>query len=115
MRGCSALVLPMKGQNLVSCRLEGEDPDIMDDVDAGLGLFQRQAIYRRINKDDTVPNVDRVVSQNAFRKKDSAQARSRTVDFSAAGFLNNASVPLARAWLDDVTGEEIVSLSLVSC
>lgn len=109
LNGCSALVLPKNGKSLVSCRLEGEDMDIMDDMASGLGLFQRQAILKKINKDEQAPNIDEVLKQEPFKKQ------TKMDDVMAAGFRNNASVPLARAWLDDLNSEEPSSLSMTPC
>lgn len=115
--GCRALVLPEGGASLVSCRLAGDEEgesDIMADSAAGLSLFQRAAMYRRINVEDTVPNVDRVLAQDAL-KKNATKFRDQLSDILAEGFLKNASVPLARAWLDDYAGEEPSSLSMAPC
>lgn len=114
--GCSALVLPKKGHSLVSCPLtgEGEDDDIVADGTAGLSLFQRAAMVRRISVENTVPNVEQVLAQDVL-KKNASKFRDLSSDFIAEGFLTNSSVPLARAWLDDYVGEEPTSLSVASC
>lgn len=114
--GCAALVLPKNGRHLVSCPLaggEGEELDVMSDVAAGLSLFQRQAIYRKISANDTVPNVELVLSREQSNKNH--VFRDQLSDEIAAGFLENSSVPLASAWLDESVGEEPSALSVLSC
>jgi hypothetical protein len=115
--GCAALVLPKKGRQLVSCSLsggaEGDEIDVTSDVAAGLSLFQRQAVYRKISVNDTVPNVEFVLSQERLNKKH--VFRDQVSDQMAAGFRENATVPLASAWLDEFMGEEPSALSVLSC
>jgi hypothetical protein len=116
--GCEALVLPKRHRHLVSCPLssigaEGEDIDVTSDVAAGLSLFQRQAVYRKISANDTIPNVEFVRSHVTPNKK--YGLKDQLSDQIAAGFLENTTVPLASAWLDEFVGEEPSALSILSC
>mmetsp|Transcript_89954 Transcript_89954/g.140889 ORF Transcript_89954/g.140889 Transcript_89954/m.140889 type:complete len:888 (+) Transcript_89954:66-2729(+) len=116
--GCAALVLPKRSRRrLVSCALsggaEGEELDIISDAAAGLSLFQRQAVYRKISANDTIPNVELVLAKEQLNAK--RASRDQLSDDMAAGFLENASVPLASAWLDESIGEELAAVSLTTC